>query len=454
MPEKVSWRRDAGTDAPASIPVAPWWESFGSPELNSLVARSFAKSPKLGAIAAHVSAARAQFHLANAPLLPALNAGGQVVAGKRFRQYTPGEPGDPVGRASYSVSRPFQAQLEAAFELDLWSRLSRIREAAGEELEATEEDMQTARGTLAAEAVLTVISAAAAREQLELLHRMQELRESELLILKTKRSHGVASLKESNDSENERLQLERRESELLRTIDEAEDRLALLLGEVPGETRMSAGLVQRSLALPGLRPDLPAAVLLRRPDIHAANARLRAAALKVGIAEANFLPQISLTGDAGLLSKTFPQMIQGRSFFWTATPLVSLPIFDHGKNTAILEGAQAELAAEQEQFRETVLGVFAEVESALRERAFAEAEEARAARRLSRAVEEQTRTDRAATLGAMSRPACLAAELRRLEAEDAVLQARTASLTAAVHLFRALAAPIDPIQTDSHTSLR
>jgi outer membrane protein TolC len=147
-----------------------------------------------------------------------------------------------------------------------------------------------------------------------------------------------------------------------RRVAAAENALRALIGAAPGE---SLPVAQGVAAMPGFGAGVPSEILLRRPDLAAAAARLDAAVSREGAARADFYPSVTLTGQAGWQADPASRIGQGSAGFWSLAPAIDLPIFDAGRREANLEAARARIDGSAAEWTKAVLGAFREVEDAL-----------------------------------------------------------------------------------------
>jgi multidrug efflux system outer membrane protein len=147
-----------------------------------------------------------------------------------------------------------------------------------------------------------------------------------------------------------------------RRLASAENALRALIGSAPGEKLPDA---KGSAAMPTFGAGVPSELLLRRPDLAAAAARLDAAISREGAAIADFYPSVTLNGQAGWQADPASRVGRGSSSFWSLTPSVDLPLFDAGRREADLEVARARIDGSAGEWTKAVLGAFREVEDAL-----------------------------------------------------------------------------------------
>jgi NodT family efflux transporter outer membrane factor (OMF) lipoprotein len=397
-------------------------EALASPELEALIARAHEANADIRIAQARVRQARALFRSARGAMLPAVS-GSAGLSGTRTQR-----TGDP-----FDFSDAFGG-LDISFDLDLFGAGRAERSAARHRLRATEFDRETALLVVQAEVARAYVQRATLAARIALLDRnIEQARDLERII----RARFTAGDATRVDLGLQTIQVRQLQTERLR-LDQALDRtrtaLAVLVGEEAPRFRHAPA------QLDSLRPPLlivapPSELLVRRPDIRAAESRINAAGGDVRQARAAFFPRIRLSASAlgqaaslsGPLSSTFS----------LGADLLA-PIFNRGRLRANLELSAARQVESVETYRQVLLASLAEVENALT------AVQRSAAREdlLSEVVTEARLTARLARLqyvgGESDLQRVLDAEQNLTQAEDARALARQERLEAAIDLFTAL----------------
>ncbi len=417
-----AWQAGNGAGA---VPGEPWWQTFGSPALDAVIDEALSANRDLAASAAGIHAALAQARIAGADRLPSVSAGG---SGSRRKQIFVGLP-VPGGDVLESTSTTFGADLDISWELDLWGRLAAQAEAAEEELFATRSDHEAARQSLAAATAKAWFAWQEARLQLELSVRTVETFARNTDVVSKRFESGVADaldlrLAKSNLA-SARALLEQRRAQVART----ERLLEVLLGRYPGGALVAGDDLP---AVPETPPvGLPAELLGRRPDLSAAEARLRESDARLGAARASLYPRISLTASGGRASDELADLTDDDFSVWSLVGNIVQPIFQGGRLRAGVELAEARVEQATEVFAARLLRAFSEVEIALAtESALAEEErhladasaDANAARELAEERYRAGLTDLLFVLEAQRR--ALASEIDHLAARRRRLETR------------------------------
>ena len=396
---------------------ADWWTTFDSAELQTLVHDALAGSPDLAIAAERVRQAEAQAQVAGASLFPTLDLG---FATRKNRE-----------------NESSSTTLSASYEVDLWGRNAANVRGAEQSLRATAFDRDAARLTLLAGVATAYFEVLSLRGRLAVSRDNLAIAERVLGVVEVRARNGAVSpldvARQQAAVLSQRaalLSLEQQERQTLAA-------LAVLVGRLPEGFEVKAATLAE-LAVPSIDPGLPADLLVRRPDLAAAEAGLAAANADLSAARAALLPSIQLTGSAGVASGALLAFLGGPSTGLAVAASVLQPIFDGGRlkgNVSIAESRERELV---ETYRKAILAAFADVETAL-------AAAGRLARREALQVQVEERAREALRLaevryreGADDLLSVLDAQRTLFDAQDQLALVRLDRLEAAVALFRAL----------------
>jgi multidrug efflux system outer membrane protein len=369
----------------ASLADLPWWEVFGDATLQGLIREAIAGNYDLRIAAARVAQARAQAGIARAAFFPSVGYNVKVQRSQEFAAFL----GIESNQVSPSPINLFLGAASASWEVDVWGAIRRSNEAAVAQLLATEEGR---RGVL-----LSLVSdlAQAYFELIELDQRLVIARETTTAyqgiyqIFKDRLEFGVGSQMETSRAEGALAAAAATIPELRSQIAAKENQISTLLGRNPSAIPRGTPLYAQAVP-PTVPAGLPSALLERRPDVRKLEEQLVAANAEIGVAKADFFPQLSLTGMLGKASPELALITSGSSTIWAIAAGLTGPIFQGGR---ILENYRAVVAAWEQarlQYEQGVVKAFQEVSSnlvALDELAGAEAELARSVKALEKAVE-------------------------------------------------------------------
>jgi outer membrane protein, multidrug efflux system len=343
-----------------------WWAVFRDPALDVLLVRATAENQSLQAALARVEQTRAQVRVAKSAQRPRLDFG---AGGARVQPSSvPPQPGS-VGTDSEVAERytTLNARIAASYELDLFGRVRDTLQAARADLAAERALFASLVLSLQSDVAETYFLVRAADEELAILHATVKLREEGVRLLQRRADAGDIS---EFDLKRETADLEAARADvhaLERIRAQYEHALAVLCGQVPATFALVPLKVTRNL--PEIPAGVPSTLLERRPDIAAAQRRMVAANARIGVAKAAFYPILNLTADFGVESSSLGDLFKWSARTWALGPvagaLLSLPIFDGGRNDANLAASEASLDAEIARYRQTVLTAFGEVEDGL-----------------------------------------------------------------------------------------
>lgn len=418
--------------AAAQQPVrADWWTLYGDAQLNALVAEALANNTDLARAAARIDESRSLVRLARADALPTVGA---TAGAARQRS------GANAGLPSPVTANNFNLGLNVSWELDLWGRLAAGSRAAREDLAATTLDRDALRTALAAQVVQAYAAVQSIDAQTLAFReavvgqrdgvRLQRLREQggELSQLDLRQIEA-----ELAGNESQLLKLDRARGETSRA-------LAVLLGRSPRAVWDAAiAAPAQPLAVAGGVPaGLPSTLLQQRPDVAAAEARLRAAGARVDVARAAYLPGVALSASLGKSSTDLSNLLDGPSTIWSLVASLTQPIWNAGRLDANREAVLARQRQAELDYRDVVARAFREVRDALDAQAEASASLALARQRADALRQASRLTQLRVDAGESSRLNAIEAERIALAAQSQLADQQRALAAAQADVFRAL----------------
>lgn len=427
---------------PLSATEITWPVYFRDPRLRMLLGTALEHNRDMRVAVLRIEEARGQFRIRESERYPTLGLDARAV---RSRGLTGGGSADATGApatggfAGGSVSEYYTLEVGvSSFELDFWGRVRNLAEAARAQFLATIEAQRAFRLSLIGDVAATYLALIEAEQRIDLAESTVQSRRKELDISRVRLNAGITSALEYNQAQALLAQAETRLSELRLVRARQENYLVLLTGAKPGNSLPQPLSLQDQIPEQALTAGLPSALLHSRPDIMAAEERLRAARANIGVARAAFFPRISLTGSAGYASAELDGLISGDNEVWSIGPGISLPIFDFGGRRANLTVAQARENIAVAEYERTVQSAFREVADALAGRRYLAEQLARQQGnvRTLRNIAELAR-DRYDE-GVVNFLQVLDAERRLFEAEQALLQIQRAEVENLVALYIAL----------------
>jgi outer membrane protein, multidrug efflux system len=355
-PAPSVWPDSVKLKATTGPALADWQHYFPDPRLQALIAAALDNNRDLRIATARVAEARAQYGIQRADRFPNVNVVGSRTAGLT--------PGSALGTTNDLHTQRFDVNLGlVSYELDFWGRVSSLSAFAKASYLSTEAAQQAFRLSLIADVANAYLSLLEMQERTRLADATVKARaESRELILR-RREAGVANETDWLQAEGSYQAAVGELANLKQQQAAAENFLNLLLGKSMAEMKdLPPG---RSLAEQGISSDLfaglPAEVLLRRPDVLAAEQKLIAANANIGAARAAFFPRITLTGSAGTASGSLSGLFDSGNNAWSFQPAIVFPLFDAGRNSANLDVVNVRNVIAVAEYERTIQQAFREV---------------------------------------------------------------------------------------------
>ena len=363
----------AGGTAAADI---GWREFFPDPQLQQLIALALANNSDLRVAALNVQSAQAQYRIQRAQLFPTINASADEQVERIPTEVLEGQipPGLAGGAgAGTGIALPSGITTHTYdvgvgftnYELDLFGRLRSLSHAALQQYFSSGETRRSVQITLVAEVATAYLAILADQTLLDITRDTLKSQEDSYALTQklfrggTSTELAVRQAETTVDSAHANL------AQYNRQLAQDRDALELLLGApVPGAIDFSGGL-DRGNTVAELEEGIPSEVLVRRPDVLAAEHQLMAANAEIGAARAAFLPTISLTGDFGTESTQLSGLFKGGSRAWAFSPQISVPIFAGGANVANLQATKLARDTAIAQYEKAIQTAFREVADAL-----------------------------------------------------------------------------------------
>lgn len=337
-------------------PTVPWQEFITDASLRSVVELVLANNRDLRSAALNAQIVGAQFRIQRAELYPAVGAGATTDVSRVPKALSP--TGQAYTADQYSVSG------FTSWELDLFGRIRSLKEQALDQYLGAQQVTAATRTSLIAAAATTYLTLAADAENRDLAESTLQAQQRSLDLVQKSRDAGVAS---DLDVRQAQTQVEGARADAARyggLVELDRHALALLAGSpIPPE------LLPKSLGgvepFKGVSAGLSSDVLLRRPDILAAEYQLKAANANIGVARAAYFPRLSLTAALGLVSPALSDLFEGSARTWSFTPQFTAPIFSGGARKATEEAARLGRDAAIAQYEGAIQAAFREASDAL-----------------------------------------------------------------------------------------
>jgi multidrug efflux system outer membrane protein len=446
LPTATEYPADYRDDAPnaARASTLGWTDFFPDQRLQALLRIALRRNRDLTVAVTQIREARAQYGIERANRLPTigLDAGatrtrvGRGSAGLSGAQL-------PSGAESATFDRYSAAVGISAFELDFWGRVRNLSEAALSQYLAAEHTARAFRLSLLRDVAITYLTTIETEERIRLAQATVQSRRDGLRIAERRLQAGVTSALDYRQAESLLTQAETELAALQLTQAQNQNLLMVLIGG-PLDEQLPAGLpLADQWRVQALSAGLPSDLLTARPDVQAAEERLRAARANVGAARAAFLPSIALTGSFGYASTELDELFGDDGHTWSFGPILTVPLFDFGRRRANLDLAEAREVIAVANYERVVQTAFQEVADALAGRRFLAEQEAAQERNTDaqRRIADLARTRYRE--GVVSYLEVLDAERNLFAAEQALLQVRRAEAANLVALYVALGGGVE-----------
>jgi multidrug efflux system outer membrane protein len=429
---RLPFSYDTTLQAPRADSTAAlrWIDLIQDSVLRQLVDTSLRANRDLRTALAVIDEFRAQYRATRGGLLPALTANGQ--AGRNQTVF------GTLGSFTYNQ---YRATADLSWELDVWGRLRRSTSAAHSDLRAREEDRRALRLSLIGDVATAYFDLRAADLNLAISRRTLDSRRQTLALARRRLDQGLISELDVRQFEAEVASPAASVADFERQVAQQENALSVLVGHNPGAIARGRALTEMAGLIP-VPAGVPSALLGNRPDVRSAEATLRAATARIGVAQAAFLPTFTITGQYGTQSTEWSKWFGSGTNIWQAFAGVSIPLFKEGRPGAgeQVNVARARASQARSRYEQTVLVALREVEDALvglrtaQDRSAAQERQVIALRRALQLADMRYRN------GVSSYLDVLDAQRGLFGAELALTQAERDQLVAAVQLYRAVGA--------------
>lgn len=416
------------TPATRAAAQIEWNRFFADSRLQQLLRIAMDNNRDLRVAMQRIEEARALYGIRRADQLPSISAG---LSAARLHAPT------NVASANLDVTQYSASLALSTWELDFWGRVSNLKAAALESYLATVEAKQALQISLVAQIANTYLLERDLDERLVTARQTLTTRDEGYRIMKRRYEVGSISKLDAAQAEILRDQTRAELAVLEQQKERAHNALTLLVGTPLPVESVPLSAIENAFA-PDIAPGLHSDVLLDRPDVLAAEHRLKAAHANIGAARAAFFPRIALLGALGTSSSELDGLFGTDTKLWLFVPTISLPLFDGGRNRANLSLSEARKNIAVADYEHTIQTAFREVADSLADRRWL----AKQVTMQQSIIATQNERVRLAQLryqnGASSFLEVLDAERDQFAAEQALVQTRRALLVSTVSLYTAL----------------
>jgi len=399
-------------------PEAGWWRGFDNAELSRLIDEAAAGNRNLKAAVARILQAQAQAKIAGASLWPSVSAGGSA------------SRSDSGGRSS-------QANVQAAYEIDLFGQNRANAAVALTRVDSSLFDRETVRITLFSDVATTYLQLLSVRDRLRLAEERLRIAEDLLALVEAQARIGTVSNLELSQ-QRAAIASQRAAIPGLRVSErQFIDALAVLLGRLPQGFDVT-GRTLADLSIPAVAPGLPAALLERRPDLRKSESDLRANGFDVAAARAARLPSLQLTAQGGTSSRELSGLFERGTFFSSIAASLTAPLFAGNRLEGQEQASRARRMELAENYQQSVLSAFREVEDALTATTQNAVQYDFAQEAYAQSAEAYRLAELRYRAGTVNFQTVLNAQTAVIQAQETLIQSGLARLTAVVTLTKAL----------------
>ena len=409
-----------------------WWTLFHSKDLNALVEQALAANADIEAAQAALSVARQNVYAQQGALFPTANAG--FTANRQLFEI--GQPSDVA--AGPQIFNLFTAQANIAYSPDVFGGTRRSIEALQAQADSQRFALEATYLTLTSNLAGAAVQEASLRGQIAATRRMIKIESDVLSLMQRQEKLGDIAQSDVLAQQVALAQLEQTLPPLQKQLAQERDLIAALCGGFPSD-KFPQRFMFTTMHLPRDLPlSLPSKVVEQRPDVRAAEANLQAASAQIGVAIANRLPNITLSGEAGSTGLALQQLFTPGFNFWSITGGVTQPILEGGTLLHRELAAKAAFRQAAAQYRGTVINALQNVADtlhAIHSDALLLQKAAASERAASKSLEI---TRKRLELGDINYLALLNAQQTYQQALLSVVQAEDARYADTVALFQAL----------------
>ncbi len=411
-----------------------WWLELGDERLNALVDEALKHNLDIKKAAARVLEYRAQFVEAKSPQYPSIGIEGRGAKS----QSAISNPDLPAILQQSRRTEQYNLAAAASYEIDFWGKLARLEEASRGDLLNVEESQRTVVQTIVAGVVSSYLAMEALERRLMVQERKIEAFHSNLALVEIRYRRGLVSILDYQQSRRALAQSKSGLPQIRLDLGKEQQKLMVLIGHYPNTAPA------RALSddyFPNLKPvpaGLPSELLLRRPDLLSAEAKIQALNARIGIAKASRFPSIKLTGSLGYSTTDLNNLFSPASELWNLAAGLTAPVFRGGELWARQKAAEARYEQGVADYAKNVLNAFKEVEGALLSRKELMQRRDLVKEALTEARATQDTAENRYQRGLTDYLRVLEAMQTRFNLEDSLVLVELAILTNRVTLHRAL----------------
>jgi len=406
----------------------PWWQLFGDPVLNQLVARVEVSNQNVAIAVAAYAQARALVREQRASLFPLVTLNSGASRSRSGGSTSTGSTG--------RVGNNYQLSIGGSWEPDVWGRLGRAVDGASAGAQASAADLASAKLSAQGELAANYFALRQTDAQKLLLESTLEGYQRAVEITRNRYTAGIVAKTDVLQAQTQLANAQADNAGLVRQRAQLEHAIAVLVGEAPGN--FSLPPVTWNPSVPDIPVGVPSTLLQRRPDIAAAERRVASANEQIGIAKSAYYPSLSLSASGGASASRVADLFSAPGLVWSLGLSAAQLIFDAGTTGARVDGATASYEQSVARYRQTVLVAFQDVEDQLAATRVLQVQQElrRQASEAADQVEQQVLNRYRS--GQVGYTEVIAAQATALSARRALVQAMADRQTTAVALIQSL----------------
>jgi NodT family efflux transporter outer membrane factor (OMF) lipoprotein len=436
--EAGDWKPSEPNDV---LSRGPWWKIFNDEVLDGLEAQIDISNQNVKAAEAAFEQSRALVSQARAGFWPTIAAslGAERQGGAVQTINAAGRPTTVM-----RTQNTFTAGVSANWDIDIWGRIRRSTESNVASAQASSAALAAARLSAQAELATDYFELRAQDKLQKLLDDTVEAETQSLHITESRYKFGVAARADVVTAQTQLLgsQAQQVNAKNQRAI--LEHAIAVLIGKQPAEFSLDRAPMRSDV--PTVPAGVPSTLLERRPDVAQAERRVAAANAQIGVAKAGYFPDLTLNGQDQYSSNTFSHLIRLSNRVWAVGPALAETLFDGGLVRAQVRGARAAYEGTVDNYRQTVLASFQQVEDEIVTLRVLEQEGAIEDETVKAAREAETLTLNQYKAGTVPYSSVITAQTTRLAAEETALSVLSTRLQTSVALIEALGGGWDASQ--------
>ena len=355
VPMPDAWRIEYGEAN--DLVNARWWQKFDDPVLDQLIETALQDNQDVRIAAARVEQFLGALQTTRSQFFPQADYGGGASRNRASQDAF------SVGSGTDPYFTEYQAAAGVAWQIDLFGRIRRQTEAAQARVYATEQARRGVILSLVTGVAVSYVNLLGLDRQLEISRETLDNYAGSLRIFELRFKGGVASKVELSQVQSEYQRARARVPDLEAQVQAQENLLSILIGRNPGPILRGHRIDQ--LSLPGVPASLPSSLLERRPDVVQAEQNLIAANADIGVAQSQYYPDISITGDYGAASGDLGDFLDSSARVWSIAGNIAGPVFTAGAIRGQVRFTEAGREQALQVYQRTILNALREVNDAL-----------------------------------------------------------------------------------------